>query len=213
MATDDLGNQAVDFAWGNLPMQPNNDRTDSNVNRPGELNDYSYTYVPPALGAGNSHAINGSIWNNYPGNNNGLEGRVLPIEDGGFIWPSTGLCYNSPKTNDGRWQDLIEYMRVCGVASSRLVEATFTGGANKYDNNGDYVGGVLFWTYIPEDEIININWTTGEVLTGKDFDGIVAASNYNWGNEAPVNPMSDLDLSFVAFTNDPTKATADGWWW
>ena len=28
MATDTSGNQAVDFAWGNLPMQPNDDRTD-----------------------------------------------------------------------------------------------------------------------------------------------------------------------------------------
>lgn len=28
MATDTSGNQKVDFAWGNLPMQPNDDRTD-----------------------------------------------------------------------------------------------------------------------------------------------------------------------------------------
>lgn len=144
MATDDLGNQRVDFAWGNLPMQPNNDRTDDTVSRPGELNNYSYTYIPPALGAKGIHDINGSFWNNYPANNNGQEGRVLPLEDGGFIWPSAGLCYNSPKSGDGRWQDLIEYMRACGVNPSRLVEATFEGGDNKYDTRGSYVGGVIF---------------------------------------------------------------------
>ena len=203
MATDDLGNQAVDFAWGNLPMQPNNDRIDHYFN--------NGTYIPPALGAKGIHDINGSIWNGYPANTDGLEGRVLPLEDGGFIWPSTGLCYNSPKSKDGTWQDLIEYMRACGVDPSRLVEATFTGGEDKYDINGDYVGGVIFWSYIPEDVIVNINWETGEVLTGKDFDGLVTASSYSWGAEAPVNPMSDVDISFVAFTNDPTKNTAD-WW-
>jgi hypothetical protein len=180
--------------------------------RPGELNNYSYTYIPPALGAKGIHDINGSFWNNYPANNNGQEGRVLPLEDGGFIWPSAGLCYNSPKSGDGRWQDLIEYMRACGVNPSRLVEATFEGGDNKYDTRGSYVGGVIFWAYIPESEVININWHTGEILTGKDFDGLVTASSYNWGQEAPVNPMSDLDISFVAFTNDPNKNTAN-WWW
>lgn len=205
MATDDLGNQKVDFAWGNMPMQPNNDRIDQWVG-------YLGLHIPPVLGAKGFHDINGSIWNNYPANNNGQEGRVLPLEDGGFIWPSAGLCYNSPKSKDGRWEDLIEYMRACGVNPSRLVEATFSGGESKYDTSGSYEGGVIFWSYIPKEAIININWTTGEVLTGKDFDGLVAASNYSWGNEAPVDPGSDLEISFVAFTNDPNKNTAN-WWW
>lgn len=205
MATDDLGNQRVDFAWGNMPMQPNNDRDDvfMGFNK----------IIPPALGAKGIHDINGTLWNNYPENNEGEEGRVLPIEDGGFLWPSYGVCYTNPKTKDGRWEDFIEYLRSCGVNPNRLKEATFVGGDDKYDyNGGEYDGGVIFWDYIPADTILAIDWETGWVLTGKDMDGMVISSSHSWGTEVAVDPESDLDLSFVAFTNDPNKDTAN-WWY
>jgi hypothetical protein len=108
---------------------------------------------------------------------------------------------------------MIEYMRAAGVDPARLVEATFIGGENKYDyTEGEYDGGVLFWDYIPANEIVNVDWETGQVILGKDLDGYVISSSNNYGEELPVNPDSDLDISFVAFTNDPTKDTAN-WWY
>ena len=291
MATDDLGNQRVAFEWGNFPMQPNNDRTDQDVNT-GEPNSYSNQSTPPELGEGDSHVINAISWNKYPefskshnymvtaaeylGDNiyeftsenelevgdevrtsgcpgfngvatvvyadklkfrtenehdgttkiTGLRGRVDKLEPGEvghtryegegekvFLWPSYGFCYNSFNSGDGKWQDLIEYLRAAGVDSERLVEATFTGGANKYDHvEGEYNGGVIFWDYIAPNEIIYVDWQTGEVITGKDLDGYVIASDQAWGNWINVNPQSDLDISFVAFTNDPAKNDTSNWW-
>jgi hypothetical protein len=290
MAVDDSGNQRVAFEWGNFPMQPNNDRTDLEINT-NEPNNSSNQYTPPELGEGDSHVINAISWNKYPefnGSRNymvtaaeylgdniyeftsendlhvgdevrttncpgfngtatvvyadklkfrtsnehegttkvtGLRGRVDVIDtynvghtryegegEKVFLWPSYGFCYNSFNSGDGKWQDLIEYLRAAGVDSDRLVEATFTGGSDKYDyEEGEYYGGVIFWDYIPANEIIYVDWETGEVITGKDLDGYVIASDQSWGNWINVDPANDLDISFVAFTNDPAKDTAN-WW-
>jgi hypothetical protein len=276
-------------------MQPNNDRTDEYIGRPGENNITTRQVTPPELGAGDSHNINAISWNQYPDfagsrnymvtdaeylggysyqytSNNRLEvgdyvvvsnagefsfsypqpvlyadklkfvidnelgtgpkltglrarvdkvdtynvGHTRYIDEGekSFLWPSYGFCYNTFNSGDGKWQDMIEYLRAAGVDPESLVEATFTGGEDKYDYSGDaeYSYGVLFWDYIPADEIININWETGEVILGKDLDGYVIASENSWGQEVPVNPNSDLDISFVAFTNDPAKDTSN-WWY
>jgi hypothetical protein len=294
MATDDLGNQQVAFEWGNFPMQPNNDRTNLEINREGEDNYTSNQSTPPELGEGDSHVINAISWNQYPefkGSRNypvtaaeylgdnvyeftsynelkvgdevrttncagfngvatvvyadhtkfrtenehegstkvtGLRGRVDVLEpydvghtryegegDKVFLWPSYGFCYNSFNSGDGKWQDMIEYLRSAGVAPERLVEATFTGGENKYDYSGDaeYNGGVIFWDYIPANEIIYVDWQTAEVITGKDLDGYVISSSNSWGSSVLVNPESDLDISFVAFTNDPAKNDTATWWY
>jgi hypothetical protein len=292
MATDDLGNQQVAFEWGNFPMQPNNDRTDEYIERPGENNIITQQDIPPELGAGDSHVINATSWNQYPefskshnymvtdaeylGDNiyeftsenelevgdevrttncpgfngtatvvyadklkfrtsnehegttkvTGLRGRVDKLEpydvghtrymgegEKSFLWPSYGFCYNTFNSGDGKWQDMIEYLRDAGVDPERLREATFIGGEDKYDYSGDaeYDGGVIFWDYIGADEIFNIDWETGQVILGKDLDGYVISSGNTWGDEISVNPESDLDISFVAFTNDPAKNTAN-WW-
>jgi len=295
MATDDLGNQRVAFEWGNFPMQPNNDRTDIEINTD-EPNNSSNQYTPPELGEGDNHVINAISWNQYPefagsknymvtdaeyvgGNvyeytsNNrlnvgdyivvsnaedfsfsypqpviyadklkfrvenelgtgpkltGLYGRVDIIDtynvghtryegegDKVFLWPSYGFCYNSYNSGDGKWQNMIEYLRSAGVDPERLVEANFTGGENKYDYSGDaeYNGGVIFWDYISPNEIIYVDWETGEVITGKDLDGYVISSSNSWGSSVLVNPESDLDISFVAFTNDPAKNDTASWWY
>jgi hypothetical protein len=49
---DDAGNVAVDFVWGNFPMQPNDARPDATENR-----------LDPAL---DNHIIALSGWNGYP---------------------------------------------------------------------------------------------------------------------------------------------------
>jgi hypothetical protein len=294
MAVDDSGNQRIAFEWGNFPLQPNNDRDDIYIGRPGENNIITQQDIPPELGSGDSHVINATSWNQYPefakshnymvtdaeykGGNvyeytsenelhvgdsvivsnagefsfsypqpviyadklkfrvenelgtgpklTGLRARVDKnepyavghtryVDEGekSFLWPSYGFCYNTFNSGDGKWQDMIEYLRAAGVDSERLVEATFTGGENKYDyEEGTYDGGVIFWDYIPANEIVNVDWETGQVILGKDLDGYVIGSSHAWGSEISVDPNSDLDLSFVAFTNDPAKDTAN-WWY
>lgn len=210
MATDDLGNQQVAFEWGNFPMQPNNARTNTDISRPGELNEYSYQFIPPALGAGDSHAVNGMAWDGFPNDPND-HGEW---NEGYFAWPSVGICYNSPDSHDGRWQDLIEYLRTVGVNPEFLKEATFTGGADKYDwQEGNYDEsnpGIIFWAYIPAGDITWIDWSTGRVYTGKDFDGMVIGSGQNWENQVAID-CSPSDIWFVAFTNDPAKNNTAGW--
>lgn len=282
---DDKGNVRVDFAWGNVPMQPNDDRIDDDSNTGG--------YYPPELGAGDSHNINATSWNSYPelsGSKNymitgaeylgegvyeytseneleagdevrttgcpgyngvatvvyadklkfrtenelpgsekltGLYGRVevlgafasgrtLNVEGTeSFVWPSVGFCYSDPKSPGNTWQDMIEYLRDCGVDPALLKEATFTGGENKYDwQNGDYDdenAGIIFWSYLPKNAIIWVDWETGTVLTGKDFNGKVIGASLSAGTIVATNPEYIDDLWFTAITNDPTKNDTAGW--
>lgn len=141
--------------------------------------------------------------------------RVIGEGDAAFLWPSTGICYNSPKAPGNTWQDLIEYLRACGVDPTILKEATFVGGENKYDwQNGDYDDenqGIIFWSYIPKDVIMFIDWETGTVITGKDFDGKVVGSNNSWGQSVPTDSVYIDDYWFTAFTNDPSKNDTAGW--
>ena len=199
MATDDIGNQRVAFEWGNMPMQPNNNRTGF----PTELDQWTSI----KLGTGDSHNVNAIAWDNYPNdpNNNG------EWNEGDLIWPSVGVCYQwDPKMPGNTWQDLIEYLRSCGVNPDILKEATFTGGANKYDwEGGSYDNGIIFWEYIDPTAIVYVDWETGYVLTGKDFDGKVTGSGQSAGNYVSIDSGVDT-FWFTAATNDPSKNTA-GW--
>ena len=154
MATDTSGNQTVAFEWGNIPMQPNNDRNGVN------------------LGSKGIHSINGMAWDGFPTTAN-AEGHTLNDSGNLYIVPSYTFCWSNPKTKDGNVWDYIEYLRTVGVDPSLLVEATFDG-TNKYDwgtsgSTNDRLGGIIFWQYIPADSIIWIDWSTGTVYTGKDF--------------------------------------------
>jgi hypothetical protein len=71
---DTSGNVAVDFVWGNFPMQPNDDRTDgtpvvalaANASENKSWSGYS-VYPSARLNAGyDSHAIAEAEWANYP---------------------------------------------------------------------------------------------------------------------------------------------------
>jgi len=65
MALDDLGNQAIDFVWGNMPLQPNNTRFDEER---------------PLLSANDSHAIALSEWNSYPSVATGANYMITALE-------------------------------------------------------------------------------------------------------------------------------------
>jgi hypothetical protein len=152
----------------------------------------------------------------------GLKGRVDVIEtdtghtlvDGDplYLVPSYTFCWSNPKTKDGNVWDYIEYLRAAGVNPLMLKEATFTGGSDPYDyEGGEYDSGIIFWSYIPADVIIYIDWETGTVYTGKDFHETITAMWSSPGSEADATDSEEIH-SVVAFTNDPAKNTAN-WWY
>jgi hypothetical protein len=74
-ATDSAGNVRVDFAWGNFPMQPNDERTDGTAvvvvsNDYTQNYDWSgYTTYPSArltASTSNNHTVAEAEWNSYP---------------------------------------------------------------------------------------------------------------------------------------------------
>lgn len=197
MATDTSGNQAVAFEWGNIPMQPNDARNGI------------------VLGAKGIHEINGVTWDGFPTTAD-AGGHELVDSNPLYIVPSYTFCWSTPQTKDAMVWDYLEYLRAAGVDPALLVEATFTGGSNKFDigvpgNYNELVGGIVFWSYIPKDVIINIDWATGTVLKGSDFDGMITAMYSTPGyTVATTDPW--WAHSVVAFTNDPSKNTAN-WWY
>ena len=196
MATDTSGNQAIAFEWGNIPMQPNNDRNGIN------------------LGSKGIHAINGVAWDGFPSEAN-AEGHTLVDGSPLYIVPSYTFCWSNPKTKDGNVWDYIEYLRTVGVDPALLKDATFLGGENEYDgtsgSHNDRLGGIIFWQYIPADAIISIDWSTGTVYTGKDFNETISAMYSNPGDEVGV--ANDWWYhSVVALTNDPSKNNTADWW-
>jgi len=202
MAVDDSGNQRIAFEWGNVPMQPNDDRNGI------------------VLGSKGIHAINGVAWDGFPSEAN-EEGKTL---DGGmsYIVPSYTFCWSNPKTKDGNVWDYIEYLRTVGIPQELLKDATFLGGENEYDwgTIGDYgdrdpSSGIIFWDYIPADLIVWIDWETGTVYTGKDFHETITYVA-NPGSEVEICAMPDPEWQnhvVVAFTNDPSKNNTADWWY
>jgi hypothetical protein len=193
MAVDDSGNQRIAFEWGNVPMQPNDDRNGV------------------VLGSKGIHEVNGVAWDGFPTYAN-AEGHTLVDGDPLYIVPSYTFCWSNPKTKDGNVWDYIEYLRAAGVNPLMLKEATFTGGSDPYDyEGGEYDSGIIFWSYIPADAIIYIDWETGTVYTGKDFHETITAMWSSPGSEADATDSEETH-SVVAFTNDPAKNTAN-WWY
>ena len=272
MAVDDSGNQRIAFEWGNVPMQPNDDRDGVVLGSKGihEINGVAWNQYPEHNGSrnymitdakylggttyeyvvenellvGDYVKITGASWANtfsspvtYADKSKfridaelgigsdltGLLARVDVLDnnesghtliDGNplYIVPSYTFCWSNPKTKDGNVWDYIEYLRAAGVDPSMLKEATFTGGSDPYDyEGGDYDSGIIFWSYIPADVIIYVDWETGTVYTGKDFHETITAMWSNPGSEVDSTDSEEVH-TVVAFTNDPAKNTAD-WWY
>ena len=71
MATDTSGQQAVDFVWGNFPMQPNDDRAASVSNTGGSTGDYGWAQTTKVASdrlnaALDNHANAEAGWAGYP---------------------------------------------------------------------------------------------------------------------------------------------------
>jgi len=71
MATDSSGQQAVDFVWGNFPMQPNDDRAATISNTGGSTGDYGWAQTTLVASARLNAALDNHVnvesgWSGYP---------------------------------------------------------------------------------------------------------------------------------------------------
>ncbi len=90
MATDSSGQQAVDFVWGNFPMQPNDDRTDGGstvVVAADAAQNYDWSgysvYASARLDAAlDNHANAEAGWSGYPAFTAGAGNYIITAVEG-----------------------------------------------------------------------------------------------------------------------------------
>jgi hypothetical protein len=193
-------NIRVDFVYGNMPMQPNEDRSSS----------YK-------LSAGDSHAIALTEWNAYPTTDADPVTNILindgrTLDDGeSFYWPAVGLC-NTWGIGENRLETVKKEFIACGVPASWLTDAQWTSGANSYDyETGTYDtnSGRIFYYYIAPSSDMGYD-ATGVRYYGADFDRTVMygseGPNYKSGNQS----ADKNDFYLVVFqSKTPSLNTAD----
>jgi hypothetical protein len=193
--TDTSGNVAVDYVWGNFPLQPNDKRSSDN----GQW-----------LGAGDSHNVSATQYNDFPGYQENVrttyyDGDPLyNVPDDGF-WDSNSTAYNCA-TRDTH----IEFLRSVGVDPTILKDFTFSGGATPWDalTGTPNYDGVVFYFYIPKDTIVYYDPTTATMITGATLDGKVAWTYNTYTLEDVLGPW--YVHPFVVFSTDPLK---NNWGW
>jgi hypothetical protein len=198
-------NIRVDFVYGNMPIQPNEDR--------GTGEGFYY-----ALTAGDSHSIALTEWNAYPATNadpatNILinDGRTLYFDEGeeGFYWPAVGLC-NTWGVEENRLETVKKELLACGIPESWLTDAQFTGGDHSYDDEEgtyDTDSGRIFYYYLDPTDYMGTT-DEGVPVYGSAFDNTVV-----YGSEAPgylASTSDKEDFYLVVFqTRTPGLETAD----
>ena len=192
--TDDLGNVAVDYVWGNLPIQPNDAR-------PGMAGEW--------LGDGDSHNIAATQYNDFPGYQENVRTTYID-SDPLYNTPANGFWdSNSNQYNCATRDSHIEFLRTVGVDPSILKDFTFSGGETEWDATGEpNFDGVVFYLYVPEGEVIDFDQNLGYILTGADLDGKVAYTFNTYTSEDVLAPWSAH--TFVVFTTNPLK---NNWGW
>jgi hypothetical protein len=187
-------NVRVDFVYGNMPLQPNEDRSGEGVYK---------------LGAGGNHSIALTEWNEFPTNSaNGYTGRTLEGGDA-FYWPAVGLC-NTWGIEENRFQTVAKELIACGVPAEWLTDAQWTGGDHSYDDeNGTYDtnSGRVFYYYIEPGSDMGYD-ATGVKYYGADFDGTVMYGSENPNVEGDVAAKNDFYL-VVFQSHTPGLETAD----
>ena len=195
-------NIRVDFVYGNMPMQPNEDR---------------YNAERPLLGAGDSHSIALTEWNTYPYTDADPVTNIL-INDGrtleggdAFYWPAVGLC-NTWGVNENKLETVKKELIACGVPAAWLTDAQWTGGDHSYDDeNGDYDtnSGRIFYYYVAPG--YDFGWdAVGVKAYGADFDGTVIYGSKNPGVEDGNTAGDKNDFYLVVFqSHTPGLETAD----
>ena len=191
-------NIRVDFVYGNMPIQPNEDRG----------------MFQSGLDTLDSHKIALTEWAYYPAVQSGVNNVI--VADGttfnsgnSFYWPSMGVCTNVP-FDEGQVLNYQNFFKSVGVDPTLLKDFTFSGGSNEWDISGtpNYDGNVFYY-YIPAEEIVGQNWS-GELVYGSKFDGVVIYGDHDAGDDVAVDG-NWYDYAIIVMTNDPRKNT-HVWW-
>jgi hypothetical protein len=196
-STDTSGNVAVDYVWGNLPLQPNDKRS---------------SYYGEWLGDGDSQNIAATQYNDFPGYQPNVRTTYFdgdPI----YNYPANGLYdSNSNWANCATFKSRIEFLRTVGVDPAILKDFTFSGGNNPWDYTSEGAtpnfDGVVLYSYVPKDAIVYYDPTTAQMITGADLEGKVAWSPDSYWTEDVIG--SWYYHAFVVFSTDPLKNT---WNW
>ena len=241
MAVDDNGNPRIDFAWGNMPMQPNHgDNSSARWGMspyPGDGEaewfvgkDSQYTreqnggpFLSNQLQAIDSHVIAMRHWSDYP-NNNG-EGYTLTIN-----WWDVIPAYQYPNIVGVSEEEAIKQLKECGVNPALLVpmefdapdEFKYIGYDSDTDTYYDYVNapgadnpGVIFYRYYDPNHQIGTHWD-GRPWLAKESEGMVLDTDFYPSDVVPVGEYEPNYFSYwhsfvVINTTDPTKDSYQ-WW-
>lgn len=239
MAVDDLGRSQIDFVWGNLPMQPNNndgagdDARWGNSPYPGD-GEAEYFQNPDAqyarggytnsnqLQAIDSHVIAMRHWQNYPQFTPGA-GNTLTVD----WWEEGQPAYQYPNIVGLPVEDAVKQLKECGVNPAILVDL-------KFDNENPYNGmpfgevpllnapgadnpGVIVWRYMDPTNQIGTHWD-GRPWYAAESDGKVLTTNYypsNWVavGEYETNYFQWWHSFVVLQTTDPNKNSYEWYNW
>ena len=239
MSVDDLGNDRVDFVWGNVPLQRNYSNEDERwlrlpfiANYPGDgeaeyyLKGHSNITVQSGyLDAGDSHVVALRQWNGYPYDNPN-SGFNLTVD-----WWAPGIpAFQFPnligKNVDDAVKDLIE----CGVNPATLVGIEFDApDAFKYsgydpETNTYYDPinapgadnpGVVIYRYYEPGTVIGSHWD-GRPWLAEDSENAVLMMEQWVGDATAVDDFAPGDFSWwhsfvVIQTKDPLK-NSYLWW-
>jgi hypothetical protein len=239
MAYDDLGNERIDFAWGNFPLQPNHDYDNDDDLRvniaeyPGDgMAEYILHHDPNGynpsnmLDAVDSHVIALRKWSDYPDvAQDGVTGPTLTVN----WWLPNVPATEFPDIVGRPVEEALKQLREVGVAENFLQDA-LTDAEDPYtQGNWDKYSGVVIWHYLDPDYQIGTHWD-GTPWLAKEADGIVeyaysypaeqtAVTSYYQTGPTYFNSSNPNDniyfpywLSFsVIQTTDPNK---NSWsWW
>jgi len=148
MATDSSGQQAVDFVWGNFPMQPNDDRaaavTPANIG--GSTGDYSWAATTRVAAdrlnaALDNHANAEAGWSGYPAYTAGTGNYIITAVSGN----GTTVTYTAQ--NNLAKNDVVNITGLTAsaynlssatVASADALKFTVTNAANAGEITGQY---------------------------------------------------------------------------
>ena len=194
MASDSSGNLAVDFVWGNFPIQPNTERS---------------AQEKPLLSIGNSHKTPSVGWNNFP-NYTPNAGHTFVDGDPYFIFPDLWACSNGSQFHDVT--DVINELVSYGVPRAYFKDFTFSGGETEWDASGtpNWDGAILY-SYIPANIVVTTDYLNTPIF-GSAFNNKVFGGNWNGGNTVSVDTGNPEDYMLYVFSNDPRKNNV-GWWW
>ena len=192
--TDDNSQPLVDFVWGNMPMQPSDDRVNAEN---------------PLLDAGDSHSISFTEWNGYPGNTPNV-GRTLDDSGPFFYWPSVGFCYTN-NFIENRLGSVAKELIACGVPAEWMTPAKFIGGDTWWDYSGntyDETSGAVFYYYVAPTDTFGTDWQ-GKMIYGSDLNETVVYGGWNPGT--PVAPNNQSDVYLVVFQSHTPALNTANW--